>query len=144
MLDGGVTLGMRGVGDSCVGHSGMLGIFTLGGAGAYGILGGGGTVGTLGSGVSVGTLGGGGAGGTGTLGGRAGITDHQVIGGMVGVAGLGTGRTNCIRACVCSISNFAVGEAGCGRWRVAMSLWIQRVIFSCGERPGRTWSRGKK
>ena len=58
-LDGGVTLGMCGVGASCVGHGRMLGSFTLGGAGAYGILGGGGEVGTLGSGGAVGTLGGG-------------------------------------------------------------------------------------
>ena len=41
-LDGGVTVGMCRVGASCVGHGEILGIFTLGGAGAYGILGGGG------------------------------------------------------------------------------------------------------
>ena len=55
-LDRGVTEGMRGGGASCVGHGGMLGIFTLGGAGEYGILGGGGEVGTLRSGGAVGTL----------------------------------------------------------------------------------------
>ena len=67
---------MRGVGASYVGHGRMLGIFTLGGAGADGILGGGGAVGTLRSGGAVGTLRGGGAVGTGTLGGRAGIPDQ--------------------------------------------------------------------
>ena len=104
-------MGIRGAGASCVGHGGMLGIFILGGAGAYGILGGGEEVGTLGGRGSV---------GNGTLGGRAGRPDQRVIGGMVGVTGLGTGRSNCmifdncISACVCSLPNFAVGEAGCG------------------------------
>ena len=104
-LDGGVTAGMRWGGASCVGHGGMLEIFTLGGAGAYGILGGGGAVGTLGSGGAVSTLGGGRAVGTGTLRGGAGRPDQRVIGGMVGVSGLGTGRANfiiidnCISAC---------------------------------------------
>ena len=46
-LDGGMTVEMRGAGASCVGHGGMLGIFILGGAGAYVILGGGEAVGTL-------------------------------------------------------------------------------------------------
>ena len=69
LLDGGVTAGMRRVGASCVGHGGMLGIFTLGGVGADGIFGGGVAVGTLKSGGAVGTLRGGGAVGTGTLGG---------------------------------------------------------------------------
>ena len=49
-LDGGMTVGMRGAGDSCVGRGGMPGIFILGGAGAYGILGGGEKVGTIGGG----------------------------------------------------------------------------------------------
>ena len=75
---------MRGVGASCVGHGGMLVIFTLGGAGADGILGGGGAVGTLGSGGTVGTLEGGGVLGTGTLRGSAGRPYQRVIGGMVG------------------------------------------------------------
>ena len=116
-LDGGVTEGMRRGGAISMGHGGMLGIFTLGGAGAYGILGGRGAVGTHGSGGEVGTLGGGGAIGTGTLGGGSGRPDQRVIGGMVGVAGLGTGRANCIifdhciSACVFSIPNCAVGEA---------------------------------
>ena len=145
-LDGGVPVGMSGVGASCVGHGGMLGIFNLGGAGACGILGGGGAVGSLGSGGAVGTLGGGGSVGTGTLGGRAGIPYQRVICGMVGVVGLETGRANCmiidnfISACVCSMPNCAVGEAGCRCWRAAMSLWIEHVMFSCRERPGRTWS----
>ena len=39
-LYGGMTVWMRGADVSCVGHSGMLGIFILGGAGAGGILGG--------------------------------------------------------------------------------------------------------
>ena len=117
----------------------MLRIFTLGGAGVYGILGGGGAVGTLGVGVAVGTLVG-----------IAGRPDQRVIGGMVGVSCLGTGRDNCMildncsSACVCSMPNFAVGEAGCGCWRAAMSSWIELVMFSCRERPGRTWSWGKK
>ena len=68
-LDGGVTVGMRRGGACGVGHGGMLGIFTLGGAGAYGILGGGGAVGTLGSGGSV---------GTGTLGGGSGRPEKTV------------------------------------------------------------------
>ena len=93
-LYGGVTAGMSGVGAICVGHSGMLGFFNLGGAGSYGILGGGGAVGTLGVGVAVVTLGGGGSVGTGTLRGRAGRPDQRVIGGMVGVAGFGAGRAN--------------------------------------------------
>ena len=136
-LDGGVTVGMRRGGACGVGHSGILGIFTLGGAGAYGILGGGGAVGTLGSGRSV---------GTGPLGGGAGRLDQRVIGGMFGIAGVGASRAtciifyNCISACVCSMPNFAVGDSGRGCWRAAMSSWIERVIFSCGERPGRTWS----
>ena len=54
-LDGGMTVGMCGAGASCVGHGGMLGIFILGGAGAYGILGGGEEVGTLGGGGAVGS-----------------------------------------------------------------------------------------
>ena len=49
-LDGGMTVGMRGAGDSCVVHDGMLGIFILIGEEAYGILGGGEEVGTLGGG----------------------------------------------------------------------------------------------
>ena len=121
-LDGVVMFGMRGVGDSCVGHGGMLGIFTLRGAGVCGIFGGGGAIGTLGSGGAVGTstLRGEGAVGTGNLEGRAGIPDQRVNGGMVWVSGLGTGRANfmimdnCSSACVCSMPNFAVGEAGCG------------------------------
>ena len=134
-LDGGMTVGMRGAGDICVGQDGMLGIFILGGAGAYVL---------LGDGEAVGTLGGEGAVGTGNLGGRAGRPDQQVIGGMVWVTGLGTGRANCmifdncISACLCSLPNFSVGEAGCGCWRAAMSLWMERVIFSCWERPVRT------
>ena len=130
-FDGGMTVGMRGAGASCVGHGGMLGIFILGG------------------GDSVGTLGGGGAVGTSNLGGREGRPDPRVIDGMVGVPVLGTGRANCmifdncIRACVCSFPNVAVGEAGCGCLRAEMSSWIERVMFSCGERPGRTWSWGK-
>ena len=76
---------MRGVGASYVGHGRMLGIFTLGGAGADGLLGGRGAVGILGSGGTVGTLGGWGAVGTITLGGSAGRPDQRVIGGMVGV-----------------------------------------------------------
>ena len=117
-LVGGMTVGMRGAGAICVGHGGMLGIFILGVVGAYGILGGG---------EAVGTLGGGGAVGSGTLGDRAGRPYQWVIGGMVGVTGLGTGRAKCmifdnfISACVCSFPNCAVGEAGCGCWRVAMS-----------------------
>ena len=93
-----MTVGMRGAGASCVGYGGMLGTFILGGAGAYGILGGGEEVGTLGGG--------------------AGKPDQRVIGGMVGVTGLGTGRAkcmifdNCVSAFVCSFPNFAVGEAG--------------------------------
>ena len=137
-LDGGVAVGMRG-GEACgVGHSGMLGIFTLGGVGAYGILGGGGAVGTLRSGGEVGTLGSGGVVGNGTLGGGAGRPVQRVIGGMVGIAGLGTGRAKCIfldkciSACVSSMPNCAVGESGYGCWRAAMSLWIERVMFSCG------------
>ena len=121
----------------------MLGIFTLGCVGAYGILGGGGAVESLGSGGAVGTLGSGGAVGTlgsrvsvgtGTLEGGAGRPDHRVVGGMVGIAGLGTGRAkciildNCISACVCSMPNCAVGEAGCGCWRATISLWIERVV----------------
>ena len=149
-FDGGVAVGMRGFGASCVGHGGMLRIFTLGGARAYDILGGGGAVSILGSRGAVGTLQVGGAAGTGTLGGREGRTDQWVIGGMVRVDELGTGRANCtildncISACVCSIPNCAVGEAGCGCWRAAMSSWIERVMFFWGERPGRTCSWGKK
>ena len=73
-LDGGMTVGMRGAGASCMGHSGMLGVFILRGAGAYGI---------LGDGEAVGTLGGGEAVGTSTFGGRAGRPDQRVIGGLV-------------------------------------------------------------
>ena len=62
-LYGGMTVWMRGADVSCVGHSGMLGIFILGGAGAGGILGGR---------EAVGTLGGGGAVCNGTLGGKSG------------------------------------------------------------------------
>ena len=125
-LDGRVTAGMHGVGASCMGHGGMLGIFTLGGAGSNGILGGGGAVGTLRGGVAV---------GTGTFGGRARGPDQRVIGGMVGLTGLGKGRANCmivdncISACVCSMPNCAVGEAGCGCWRAAMSSCIECVVF---------------
>ena len=96
--DGGVIVGICRGGACGVGHGGMLGIFTLGGAGAYGILGGEGAVGNLGNGGVV---------GTGTLGGGAGRPDQRVIGGMVGRAGLGTVRAkyiildNCISACVC-------------------------------------------
>ena len=135
-LDEGMTVGMRRVGASCVGQGGMLGIFILGGAGAYGI---------LGCREEVGTLGGGGEVGSGTLGCGSGRPDQWVIGGVVGVTGLGMGRAkcmifdNCISACVCSFPNFAVGEAGCGCWRAAMSSWIECIMFSCGERPGRTW-----
>ena len=139
-LDGGMTVGMRGSGSSFVGHGGMLEIFIRGGAGAYGILRGGEAVDNLGGGGTVGTV---------TVGGRSGRPDQRVLGGMVGVTSLGTGRANCmifdncISACVCSFPNFAVGEAGCGCWRPAMSSWIERVMFSCGERPGRTLSWGK-
>ena len=139
-LDGGMTVGMRGAGDSCVGHGEMLGVFILGDAGESDILGGG---------EEVGTLGGGGAVGSDTLGGGAGRPEQWVIGGVVGVAGLGTGRTkcmifdHCISACVCSLPNFAVGEAGFRCWRAAMSSWIERAMFSCRDRPGRTWSWGK-
>ena len=149
-LYGGVTVGMRGSGASCVGHGGMLGIFILWGDGAYGILGGGEAVFTRGSGGAVGNLIGGRSVGTFTLGGRAGRPDQRVIGGMVGVTGLGTGRANCtifdncISACVCSLPNFAVNEAVCGCWIAAMISWIEYVLFSCGERPGRTCSWGKK
>ena len=72
-LDGGMTVGMRGAGVSCVGHGGMLGMFILGGAGADVILGGG---------YEFGTLGGGGAVGASTLGGGAGRPDQRVIGGV--------------------------------------------------------------
>ena len=151
-LDGSVPVGMRRGGACGVGRCirGMMGICILGGVGAYGTLGGGGAVGTLGSGGEFGTLGSGGSLGTGTLGGGAGRPDQRFIGGMVGIAGVGAGRDNCIifdnciRACVCSMPNFAVGDAGCGCWRAATSSWIERVMFSCGERPGRTWSLGKK
>ena len=104
-------VGMHGAGISCVGNGGMLGIFILGGAGADGILGGG---------EAVGTIGGGGAVGNGTLRGRAGRPYQRVIGGVVGLTSLVTGRANCmifancISACVCSLPKFAVGEAGCG------------------------------
>ena len=117
---------------SCVGHGGMLAIFILGDREA---------IGTLRSGGAVGTV---------TLGGRAWRPDQRVIGGIVEGPGLGAGRSNCmifdncISACVCSFQNFAVGEAGCGCLRAAMSSCIERVMFSCGERPGRTWSWGKK
>ena len=137
LLDGGMTVGLRRDGDSCVGHCGMLGIFILGGAGTYGVLGGG---------EEVGTLGGGGALGSGTLGGVAGKPDQRVIGGVVGVTGVVTGRAkcmifdNCISAFVYSFPNFAVGEAGCGCLRVVMSSWMERVMFSCREMPRRTWS----
>ena len=110
-LDGGLTVGMRGAGASCVGHGGMLGIFILGGVGAYGTLGGGDAVGTLGSGGAV---------GTGTIGGGSRKPDQKVVGGMVGISGVGAGRASCIffdnsiSACVCSMPNFAVGDAGCG------------------------------
>ena len=136
-LDVVMTLGICMAGSSCLGHGGMLFIYILGGAGAYGILGGG---------EEFGTLGGGGAVVSGTLGGRSGRPDKWVIGGMVGLTGLGTGRAkcmifdNCISACVCSFPNFAVGEAGYGCWISAMSSWIERVMFLCRERPGRTWS----
>ena len=139
-LDGGMTVGMCGAGASCVGHGGMLGIFILRGAGAYGIFGGGDAVVTPRGGRAI---------GSGTLRGRSGRPDQWVIGGMVGVTGLGTGRSkcmifdNCISAWVCLLPNFAVGESGCGCWRAAMSSWIECVIFSCGDRPGRTWSWGK-
>ena len=136
-LDGGVTVGMRGGGSCGVGRciGGMMGICTLGGVGEYGTLGGGGAVSTLGSGGAV---------GTGALGGGAGIPYQRVIGGMFGIAGVGAGRANCIifdnciSTFVYSIPNFVVGDAGYGCWRAAMSLWIERVMFSCGERPGRT------
>ena len=134
-LDGGMTVRMRGDGASCVGHGGMLGIFILGGAGAYGVLGGGEEFGTLGGGGAVGSF---------TLGGRAGRPYQWVICGMVGVTGLEMGRAkcmifdNCISACVCSFPKFAVGEAGFGCWRAATSSWIERLMFLCGERPGRT------
>ena len=101
-FDGGMTVGMRGDGASCVGHGGILGIFILRGVEVVGTLGGWGSVGTV------------------TLRGRAVIPDQRVIGGMVGVPGLGKGRANwmifdnCIIACVCSFPNVAVGEAGCG------------------------------
>ena len=136
-LDGGMTVGLRGAGDSCVGHGGMLGISILEGAGAYGVLGGG---------EEVDTLIGGGALGSGTLGGGAGEPDQRVVGGVVGVTGVGTGRSkcmifdNCISAFICSFPNFADCEAGCGCLRAAMSSWIERVMFLCGERPGITWS----
>ena len=116
-LDGGIKVGMRGAGASCVGHGGMLGVFILGGAGAYGILGGG---------EAVGTLRGGGALGTGTLGGRAGRPDQRVVGGMVGVTGLGTDRANCmifdncISACVffhCQIYQLVNQDADAGERR---------------------------
>ena len=74
-LDGGIMVGMHGACVSCVGHSGMLGIFILGGAGADGIIGGGEAVVTLGGGGAVGTI---------TLGGGAGSPDQRVIGGVVG------------------------------------------------------------
>ena len=125
-LDEGMTVGMHEVGDSCVGHGGMPGIFILGGAGAYVIVGGG---------EAVRTLGGGGAVGTGTLGGRSGRPEQQFICGMVRVTVLGAGRANCmildncISACVCSLPNCSVGESGCGCWRAAMSFWIERVRF---------------
>ena len=110
-LDGGMTVGMRGAGASCVGHDGMLGIIILGGAGAYGILGGGEEVGALGGGVSVGSE---------NLGGRARRPDQWFIGGVVRVTGLWMGRAkfiifdHCISACVFSFPNFAVDEEGCG------------------------------
>ena len=47
LLDGGMMVGMRGAGVSCVGHGGMLGIFFLGVAGIDGIFVGGEAVGTL-------------------------------------------------------------------------------------------------
>ena len=133
----GVTVGMRGGGACGVGRciGGMMGICILGGVGVYGTLGGGGAVGTLGSGGAVGTLGSWGSVGTVTLRGGVGRPDQQVIGGMVGIAGVGAGRDNCIIfdhciiACVCSMPNFAVGDAGCGCWRTAMSSWIESVIF---------------
>ena len=74
-LDGGMTVGMHGAGVSYVGHSGILGIFILGGAGGDGILGGG---------EAVGTLGGGGAVGASILRGGAVRPDQRVIGGVVG------------------------------------------------------------
>ena len=46
-LDGGMMVGMRGAGVSCVGHGGMLGIFLLGVAGIDGIFVGREAVGTL-------------------------------------------------------------------------------------------------
>ena len=113
-----MTVGMLWAGASCMGHGGMLGIFILGGEGAYGILGGGEEVDTLGSGGEV---------GSGTLGGGTGRPDQWVIGGVAGVTGLGTGRAKCmnfdngISAYVCSFPNFFVGEAGCGCWRAATS-----------------------
>ena len=110
-LDGGMMMGMRRAGVSCVGHGGILGIFILGGAGADVILGGGEAVGTLGGGRAVGAS---------NLRGGSGRPDQRVLGGKVGCAGLVTGRSkcmilaNCISACVCSLPNCAVGEAGCG------------------------------
>ena len=79
-----MTVGMRGAGASYVGHGGMMGVFILRGAGAYGI---------LIDREAVGTLGGEGAVCTGNLGGISGRPDQRIIGGMVGVPGLGTGRT---------------------------------------------------
>ena len=70
-----MTVRMCGDGVSCVGHSGMLGIFILGGAGADGI---------LGEREAVGALGGGGAVVASTLGGGAGRLDQRVIGGIFG------------------------------------------------------------
>ena len=73
-LDWGMTVGMRGSGVSCVGHGGMLGVFILGSAVAYGILGGG---------EAVGTLGGGGAVGASNLRGGSGRPYQRFIGGVV-------------------------------------------------------------
>ena len=68
-------MGMCRVGASCLGHGEMLGIFTLGGAGADGIFGGG---------EAVGTLGGGGEVGASNLGGGTGRPDQRFIGEVVG------------------------------------------------------------
>ena len=74
-LDGGMTVGTRGDCVSCVCHSGMLGIFILGGAGADDIFGGGEAVGTLGCWGAV---------CTGTLEGREGRPYQRFVGGVFG------------------------------------------------------------
>ena len=86
-LDGGMTVGLRGAGASCVSQGGMLGILILGGAGTYVVCGGG---------EEVGTLGGGGKLGSSTLRGGPGKPDQRVIGGVVGVTGVGTSRAKCM------------------------------------------------